>query len=223
MTKRTNDLNDDIIIETRKHNESTIHTFRCLVDNICWQDVYACDDSDKSYRIFLEKNYLVYDEAFPIIIRKVIQSKCKPWITKGIRNPIKTKHKLYKKYVNKPTKSNETHYKTYKNKLAVIIRLSQKSHYQNELNKNRSNLKNAWQLLREIIGKRSKLSNNREFLIDGNKTQDKQLISDRFNDYVKTQNNQTNQCSTMLEPLCYSINMSFSKGCVPIQLKKMPK
>ena len=25
-------------------------------------------------------------------------------------------------------------------------------------------------------------------------------------------------CSTMLEPLCYIINMSFSKGCVPNQL-----
>ena len=183
LTKRTSDLNDDIIIETRKQNESTIHTFRCLVDNICWQHVYACDDPDESYRIFLEKNSLVYDEAFPIIKRKVRQSKCKPWITKGIKNSIKTKHKLYKKYVNKPTKSNEIHYKKYKNKLTVIIRLSHKSHYQNELNKNRSNLKNAWQILREIIGKRSKFSNNREFLIDGNKTQDKQLISDRFNEY----------------------------------------
>ena len=183
LTKRTSDLNDDIIIEIRKQNESTIHTFRCFVDNICWQDVYACDDPDKSYRIFLENFSLVYDEAFPIIKRKVRQSKCKPWISKGIKNSIKTKHKLYKKYVNKPTKSNEIHYKKYKNKLTVIIRLSHKSHYQNELNKNRSNLKNAWQILREIIDKRSKFSNNREFLIDGNKTQDKQLISDRFNEY----------------------------------------
>ena len=44
LTKQTNDLNDDIIIETRKSNNSTTHTFRCLVDNISWQDVYACDD-----------------------------------------------------------------------------------------------------------------------------------------------------------------------------------
>ncbi len=53
LTKRTNDLNDDIIIETRKRNESTVHTFRCLVDDISWQDVYACGDPNKSYRIFL--------------------------------------------------------------------------------------------------------------------------------------------------------------------------
>ena len=39
LTKRSNDLNGDIIIETRKENESTIHTFRCLVDNISCQDV----------------------------------------------------------------------------------------------------------------------------------------------------------------------------------------
>ena len=96
----------------------------------------------------------MYDEAFPIIKRKVRQSKCKPWITKRIRNSIKTKHKLYKKYVNKPTKSKESDYKKYTNKLTVIIRLSHKIHYQNELNKNRSNLENAWQILREIIGKR---------------------------------------------------------------------
>ena len=84
LTKQTNDLNDDIIIETRKQNESTIHTFRCLVDNIYWQDVYTCDVPDKSYHIFLENMSIVYDEAFPIIKRKVRQSKRKPWITKGI-------------------------------------------------------------------------------------------------------------------------------------------
>ena len=99
----------------------------------------------------LDADHLVYDEAFPIIKRKVRQSKCKPWITKGIKNSIKTKHKLYKKYVYKPTKSNEIHYKKYKNKLTVIIRLSHKSHYQNELNKNRSNLKNAWQIFNKKI------------------------------------------------------------------------
>ena len=64
LTKRTNDLNDDIIIETRKQNESTMHTFRCLVDNICWQDVYACDDPNKSYRIFLAKFILCMTRHF---------------------------------------------------------------------------------------------------------------------------------------------------------------
>ena len=76
-----------------------------------WQDVYACDDPNKSYRLLLEQMSLVYDEEFPIIKRKVRQSKCKPWLTKWIRNSIKTKHKLYKKHVNKPTKLNETHCK----------------------------------------------------------------------------------------------------------------
>ena len=80
-----------------------------------------------------KKNYLMYEESFPIIKRKVRQYKCKQWIAKGIRISIKIKHKLYKKYVNKPTKSNETHYKRYKNKLTVIIRLSYKRYYQNEL------------------------------------------------------------------------------------------
>ena len=64
----------------------------------------------------------------------------------------------------------------------TLKRLSHKSYYKNELNKTGSNLKNAWQILREMICNRSKFSNNREFLIDGNKTQDKQLISDRFNE-----------------------------------------
>ena len=64
LNKRTNDLNDDIIIETRKQNASTIHTFLCLVGNICWWDVYACDDPDTSYRIFLEKIFLCMTKHF---------------------------------------------------------------------------------------------------------------------------------------------------------------
>ena len=48
---------------------------------------------------------------------------------------------------------------------------------------NRGNLQKTWQILKDIIGKKTVSLCHREFLVDGKIIQDKKLIADKFNDY----------------------------------------
>ena len=77
------------------------------------------------------------------LLKKTIRAKQhKPWITMGFRHSIRTKNKLYKYYLNKPTVYNEINYKQYKNKLNCLINIAEKAYYQHELHKHKGNLKN---------------------------------------------------------------------------------
>ena len=110
LTKLNNGIKDDVTIETRIYNDQTIALFKSIIDTICWNDVYASQDPPKSYTSFLKKISLAYDKLFPLAKKKGKKGN-RVWITKGFRNSIKTKHKLYMFFVRKPTVFNEINYK----------------------------------------------------------------------------------------------------------------
>ena len=70
LTKLNNNTKDDTITETRLYNDHTIATFRYIVDNIFWGDVYACQDPEESYKMFLYKITEVYDKTFQLVKKK---------------------------------------------------------------------------------------------------------------------------------------------------------
>ena len=43
-----------------------------------------------------------------------------------------------------------------------------------------------WQMIREIIGKKTSSQQNQEFLINGTLTRDRQLMADKCNEYFTT-------------------------------------
>ena len=82
--------------------------------------------------------------------------------------------------MNIPTIFNETNYKKYKNKL---ISIAERYHYHKKFHKHRGNLQKTWQILKDIIGKKTVSLFHREFLVDDKIIQDKKTIADKFNDY----------------------------------------
>ena len=44
-------------------------------------------------------------------------------------------------------------------------------------------MKTMWQMIRDIIGKKTSSQHNQEILINGTLTRDRQLIADEFNEY----------------------------------------
>ena len=64
---------------------------------------------------------------------------------------------------------NETNYKRYKNKL---IKIAERYQYQKEFDNHKSDLKKMWQMLREIIGKKTSSQQKQKFLINGTLTRD---------------------------------------------------
>ena len=84
----------------------------------------------------------------------------------AFRHSIRTKNKLYKYYLNKPTVYNEINYKRYRNKLYCLINIAEKAYYQHELHKDKGNLKNTWKILKGVIGKKEVVTTIDQLLIE---------------------------------------------------------
>ena len=95
LTTLNNGKQDYVTIKTRKYTHHTIALFKSTIEAICWNDIYACKDPQISYINILKKMSQVYNKSFPLNTKRVKKEKHKAWITKGLRNSIKTKHKLY--------------------------------------------------------------------------------------------------------------------------------
>ena len=68
----------------------------------------------------------------------------------------------------------------YINKLNKLI--AETYHCHKEFHKHRGNLQKMWQILKDIIGKKTVSLYHREFLVDDKIIQNKKLIADKFND-----------------------------------------
>ena len=93
-------------------------------------------------------------------IKKIKISKHKsrkPWVSKGLLKS-KKKNNLYRKYMNQPCIPNENNYKTFKNKLNHLLRIAKRMYYEKQLERVKTNTKNTWKILNEVIN-RKKVTN----------------------------------------------------------------
>ena len=90
----------------------------------------------------------IYNDCFPLkkATRKQRRFK-KPWLTKALLKSIKTKYKLYKKYLQVPKVDNSSLYKRYKNKLNHTLRLAKRRYYEKKLEDAKSNTNAIWKFL----------------------------------------------------------------------------
>ena len=72
---------------------------------------------EKSYEEFQKTFQGIFNKHFPIKVVKLKDNICpkKPWITNGLIKSTKTKTKLYRKFLCKPTEFNRTKYKIFRN------------------------------------------------------------------------------------------------------------
>ena len=66
----------------------------------------------------------------------------KPWITPGIRNLMKIKNGLYKKYLMTKSDYYKSKYEHYRNKLNHLEGISKRMYYEKYFAKNNHNIKN---------------------------------------------------------------------------------
>ena len=80
--------------------------------------------------------------------RKEIKYKSKPWITHGIRCSIKIKNNLYKKYIKCRSVYYHQKFKLYRNR---VNRLIKSDYYNNYFISNKTNLRNIWRGIKQIM------------------------------------------------------------------------
>ena len=78
-------------------------------------------------------------------------NKPKPWLTRGLINACRKKNSLYVAFLRSKLQTDEQKYKLYKNKLTKVLRNAEKMYYNEQLMKQKNNMKGTWKILNEVI------------------------------------------------------------------------
>ena len=83
-----------------------------------------------------------------------------------------------------PSACNESKYKTYRNNLNHILKKAKKQHYTDLLAANKNNINKNWQIMKDVVNKNEVKKNYSKFkLNDGSLTENKTVISNKFNEF----------------------------------------
>jgi hypothetical protein len=144
-----------------------------------------------NYNILEEILSKLYDKHFPIKMKKYHKHKYKgnKWVTSGIIISIKRRDQLYKHL--KMTDRDSPEFDMKKQELAntnrllkQCIRSAKSSYYTSQFTKHKSDMKNTWKTITEILNKNKKLCNFPEyFKYNGKTIHEKLNIANMFNDF----------------------------------------
>ena len=100
----------------------------------------------------------VIDRNAPLkpLSRKESKFYSKPWITERIKTSINNKNRLYRHYLKRRSNYSHCKYKSYRNKLNHLIKISKRNYYKEYFITNKSNIKEIWKGIRQIITLKSK-------------------------------------------------------------------
>ena len=174
--------NDRFINLFRDKRESNVNKFKEKIASYDWSEINNCSDPTEAYNKFSSDFSRTFNECFPLKKKSTKKRIHKPWISNAILKSIKTKNKLYKQFVQHPDTSRELKYKSYKNKLVRLIRIAKQIYYDKKIEENKTNMKQTFKYLNEIINK-NKNRRNSVFTHDNQDISDPQEIANRFCHY----------------------------------------
>ena len=129
-------------ITKKFYTEVALDAFRQELSTMNWSEVYdtySHSDVNIKFGNFMQVFDKLHNKHFPQVrLRVKNNGEFKPWISRAIKNSIKKRSNLYKKYMKETSppvrKILFEKYKIYRNKLTTIIRTAEKIYYRNKLN-----------------------------------------------------------------------------------------
>ncbi len=176
-------VNAPLKIESRKLDDENIMKIKASLRDLNWNDVSTMDAND-GYDFIVKKIQHVMDTIAPKTLLTIDPSKIirEPWMTPGLIKSSKTCDKLFSKLA-KLDKHDIKHieYKKFRNMYNRLKKNAKKAYYANKVNEFRQDSKKLWKILKEITGKlHDKSAFTHAFMVDGQMTEDPQIISDDF-------------------------------------------
>ena len=90
-------------ITYRKVGEIFDNRFKVALQSSNLDEVLNIEDVDQAFLLFNDIVYKIYDESYPQVTKYVSSKNLdNPWITLGIKQSVKNKNKLYKKFIKRP-------------------------------------------------------------------------------------------------------------------------
>lgn len=156
--------------------------FKAKVADTNWDNVVEHNDVQIAYSCFNDMIHQMYCDSFPL--RKMGNHKKadKPWINESLKKCIKTKNKLYVYFRKHPILFNELKYKVYKRTLRKVLIKAEREYYDTKFRDCGGDVKQAWAILKNILGTKKQTDVNKEFVINGETVADGQSIVNGFNE-----------------------------------------
>ena len=103
--------------------------------------LYISGNAQESFSQFHSTLLKLFNKHFP---KQTVKQKYKTrkwWLSDSLKESIKTKNKLYVKWLKVNTTANEVTYKNYRNKLNHVLKYAERKHFQDILDKNKNDIK----------------------------------------------------------------------------------
>ena len=124
--------------------------------------------------------------AYPIVQRKrKLLDLSKPYITEELRSEIRLKHRLQKKY-NKYPITYGTEYRNLRNHLNKKLDKAKFEYFRQKVNFSKSNVKNSWNVVSEVLGRSNKKTTISELTHNGSSVTDPVEICNLLNSYFSS-------------------------------------
>ena len=176
-------------ITTRIFSENVFVKFADLLRRISWHDVLNCQDAQLSYDNFHKTFFELYDLHFPSVTKKFNKNfnKLEKWMTGGLLTSRRTKNSLFKAHLASPSPAFKEKYIKFRNLYNKTVRAMKKAYYDREFEKNKSNLRETWKLLKVAINRRGgKNSDLLSLNINGFLISDEKILAENLNLYFTT-------------------------------------
>ena len=179
------------VTHVRKFNTDKSGEFVKELEKNCANDKinpHANFDPNAALTKLISNLQTTYNNVFPLVkLSKRSRKKFKkPWITSSILSMIKTKHRLFKKYLKNKTPLNFEQYKAQRDFVKRSINLAKKRYYCRIFEENKNNAKKTWRTLNNVLNRKknagSPLPAELE-MPDGNKITGRRKIVNKINEY----------------------------------------
>jgi len=172
----------------RIFSEENVNNFKNEISNNSWDDVLNTATCDQAFSTFHDTFLSAYNKWFPLTTMSRKRMKDKPWLTKEIRQQIRYKNILFRKYLKKPGDIQlHNRLKTCRRTLNTNIREAKSSFYRNKLTSEKAKIKDIWKLYGDLMGKNRKKSDKIDHLTSNNVNySDDKAIADIFNSFFAT-------------------------------------
>ena len=175
------DSNKKTKVSFRIHKQPYINNFLDEVAQVNWEyDVDACPNT-----LMFNFNKIMnelYCRNFPLKTKYIGTKRLmKPWITPGIMKSIKTKSRYFKLLklglITKQLNNN------YRNKLTTIIRKSKLMFYNRAFENCKSNMKQTWSLIKNIVNNSDARKSIKKIIVDEIEITSEPEMTEAFNEY----------------------------------------
>ena len=182
-------LPKDFKISRRNYSQFNETEFLNDIQSTNWTKEFSnCDNPSELFNTFYIILNDIVEKHIPLqqLSAKELKQLSKPWITKGLKTSIDMKNKLYRKYLKNRSLYYHSKFKLYRNKLNHLIKISKTNYYKTYFISNKSNMKNTWKGIKEIIGYKNGNSNLPSKILsstDNKELTDCSSIANAFNEF----------------------------------------